>query len=202
MTSMLKPNKWDRGALYASIVFGVIAAGWTVVHAVLRIIQIAPNRDVPVTASYTDTPLTLPVGPDGAQVPAVAQQVVIYVSDMPAITVASLIIAEIVYALAVVGTIACVCLVIRNLIAGRAFTKSTVALVGTATLTVAFGWVFTWLFRTMGANGGASALSDKTIFNSTTGADPVILFAIASLGALAFAFTAGGRLQRETEGLV
>lgn len=202
MTSTLKPNKWDRGALYAAIAFGAVAAAWTVVHAVLRIIEIAPNRDVPVTVSYTDTPMTLPVGPDGAQVPAVAKEAVIYVSDMPAITVASLIIAEIVYALAVAGTIACVCLVIRNLVAGRAFTKSTVALVGTATVAVALGWAFTSLFRTMGANGGASALSDKTVFNSLTPADPVILFAVASLGALAFAFTAGGRLQRETEGLV
>ncbi len=202
MTDTLKPSPWDRTALLASILFGAVAAIWTIVHAVLRIIAIAPNRDVPVTASFADTAATLPLGPDGAPVSVIAQQVVIFVSDMPAITLVSLILAEIVYALTVVITIVCVCLVTRNLIAGRAFARSTVGLVGTATLTVAFGWVLTWLFTTMGANGGASALSHRTIDNTSFSIDPVMLFAIASLGALAFAFTAGGRLQRETEGLV
>lgn len=202
MTDTLKPSKWDRTALLVTIAFGAVAAVWTVVQAILRIIVIAPNRNVPVTASFADTAWPLPVGPGGGTVPVVAEQAVIFVSDMPTITLVSLILAEIVYTLAVVGTVVCVCLVTRNLIAGRAFARSTVALVGTATIVVAVGWLLTSLFRTMGANGAVNALSGGTLENETTGFDPLVLFAVASLGALAFAFTAGGRLQRETEGLV
>lgn len=202
MTNTQKPRAWDAAALYVAILIGGAAAIWTVVHAVQRIIQIAANRDVPITASFADTPGTLPIGPGGADVAVVPDQVTFLASDMPAITIASLLLAEIVYALAVLITVTCVCLVIRNLTTGRAFERSTIGLVGTATLTVAFGWLLTWLFRTMGANGGTSALGGERGANTAFLIDPVMIFAIASLGALTVAFQAGGRLQKETEGLV
>ena len=198
----LKPKPWDATALWIAIGFGAVAVVWTAVHAVQRIAQIVPNRDVPFTASFADTPVTLPFGVGGAEVPATVERVVLQVSDLPAITLVALIIAEIIYALAVIITVACVCLVIRNLIIGKAFDRSTIRLVGIATLTVAFGWVLTWLFTTMGANGGTAALSGRTIDNTNAGFDPLLLFGIASLGALTVAFQAGGRLQRDTEGLV
>lgn len=202
MSSTPVPSKWDTSALWVAIILGAGAAVWTVTNAVTRIAEIAPNRDVPVTAAFADTLATMPVGPDGADVEVVASQVVLRVSDMPAITLWSLILAEAVYALAVVAVVVLVCLVIRNVIRGKAFDRSTVGYVGLATFTVAGGWILTWLFRTMGANGGAAALSGDSPLNTAFVIEPVVVFAIASLGALAAAFQIGHKLQREQEGLV
>jgi hypothetical protein len=202
MSSASSLSKWDDAALKFGIVLGAAAAVWTVVQAVQRIIQIAPNRDVPVTAAFADSTATMPVGPGGTQVEVIPTQVVLSVSDLPGVTLWSLILAEVVYALAVVTVIALVCLVIRNVTRGRAFAPRTVAYIGTATIVVGVGWVLTWLFRTMGANGGAAALAGESPVNTAFGIEPVVIFAIASMGVLAAAFQIGGKLQRENEGLV
>lgn len=202
MSSTPVPSKNDAAALWVAIVLGAAAVIYTVVQAVLRIIEIAPNRDVPVTAAFTDTPTTMPIGPGGAEVDVVAEQVVLRVSDMPPVTLWSLILAEVVSAVAVVAVVALVCLVIRNLIRGQAFAASTVAYVGTATIVVGVGWILTWLFTTMGANGGAAALAGESPANTTFTIEPIIVFAIASMGALTAAFQIGHKLQLENEGLV
>lgn len=202
MSSAPVPSKWDQSALWLAIVLGAAAAVWTVVQAVLRIIQIVPNRDVPVTAAFADTTATLPIGPGGADVEVVASQVVLRVSDLPPITLWSLVLAQVVYAAAVVTIIALVCLVIRNIIRGRAFDRSTVGYIGTATIVVGVGWVLSWLFTTMGANGGAAALAGERPDNTAFVIEPIVFFAIASLGALTAAFQIGHKLQREQEGLV
>src|SRR5688572_17723448 len=121
MSSASALSKSDDAALKFGIVLGAVAAAWTVVQAVQRIVQIAPNRDVPVTAAFADSTATMPVGPGGTDVEVIPTQVVLSVSDMPGITLWSLILAEVVYALAVVTAIALVCLVIRNVTRGKAF---------------------------------------------------------------------------------
>jgi hypothetical protein len=202
MSSASPLSAWDDAALKVGIVLGAAAAIWTAVHAVLRIIQIAPNRDVPVTAAFADSTATMPIGPGGADVEVVPSQVILSVSDMPAITLWSLILAEVVYAVAVVTIITLTCLVIRNVIRGRAFAPATIGYIGAATIAVAVGWVLTWLFTTMGANGGAAALAGGRPVNTAFEIEPVVFFAIASMGVLAAAFQIGGKLQRENEGLV
>ena len=197
-----KPKPWDSAALVLAIVLGIAAACFTVGRAVVRVIQIASNRDVPITAAFADTPATLPIGPDGVQVEVVAQEVIFRASDLPVITLVSLILAEVVFALAAVVTIVFVCLVIRNVIRGRAFMRQNVAYVGWATLAGVFGWLLTWLFTTMGANGGSSALANGNATNTSFEIEPLTIFVIASLGVLVVAFQAGHRLQRDTAGLV
>jgi len=202
MSSTPVPSRNDTAALWVAILLGAGAAVYTVVQAVLRIVEIASNRDVPVTAAFADSVATMPIGPGGADIEVVPAQVVLSVSDMPPVTLWSLILAEVVYALGVVAVIALVCLVIRNLIRGQAFASSTVGYVGTATVVVGVAWILTWLFRTMGANGGAAALAGEYPENTAFTIEPVVLFAIASLGALTAAFQIGHKLQREQEGLV
>ncbi|MGN6271734.1 MAG: hypothetical protein ACTHMQ_01445 [Protaetiibacter sp.] len=202
MPSMPVPSRWDRSALWLAIVLGVAAAAWTVVQAVLRVVEIAPNRDGRVAAAFAETAATMPVGPGGTEVEVGAAQVVLRVSDMPPVTLWSLILAEVVNALAVVAIIALVCLVIRNIIGWRAFSAGTVGYVGAATVVAAVGWVLGWLFSTMGANGGAAALAGEPGVNTPFTIEPIVVFAIASLGALAAAFQIGHKLQRDQEGLV
>lgn len=202
MSSTPVPSKWDASALWVAIILGAGAAVWTVVNAVTRIVEIAPNRDVPVTAAFADSTATMQVVAGGADVEVVPTQVTMLVSDMPAITLWSLILAEVFSAVAVVAVVALVCLIIRNIVRGAAFSASTVGYVGTATIVVGVGWILTWLFRTMGANGGAAALAGEPSDNTAFPIAPVTVFAIASLGALTAAFQIGHRLQREQEGLV
>ncbi len=202
MTSTLQPKPADRVALIVTIALGAAAAIVTLVQAIARIIEIVPNRDVPVLASFADTPATLPIGPGGADVTVVPEQVLISASDMAPITVFSLIAAEVIYAVAVIAAVVCVSLAIRNIIRGRAFSAANVGLVGTLTFVVAFGWILTWLFRTMGANGAAAALAGEYPENTALPMELVVPFAIGALGALSAAFVAGHRLQRDTEGLV
>lgn len=196
------PSRSDRAALWLTIVLGAAAGVYTVVRAALRIAEIAPNHDVPVTASFADTAATMPIGPGGTDVPVVAQEVVLRVSGMPPVTLWSLILAEVVYAAAVVVLIVCLSLVIRNIARGRAFSARTVGLVGVVTLDVGIGFVLTWLFRTMSANGGASALAGARPLNTAFPIDPLLIFAIAAMGALTAAFQIGHKLQRDAEGLV
>lgn len=198
----LKPKPWDVVAMWIAIGFGAVAIVWTAVRAVLRVIEIVPNREVPVTARFPDTAVTLPFGPNGTDVPAIAEQVILRVSDMPPVTLVSLVLAEIVGALALIIPVVCVCLIIRNLIRGRAFDRSTIGLIGVASLTAPIGWLVASRFSTMGANGGVAVLSGGAVENTGTGVDPVLLFAIAASGSLTVAFQAGHRLQRDTEGLV
>jgi hypothetical protein len=202
MSSTPVPPKHDVAALWFAIVIGAGVAVYTVVQAVMRIAEIVPNRDVPVTAAFADTPATLPIGPGGADVEVVAEQVVLRVSDMPPVTLGALIIAEVAYALVVVVGVALVCLTIRNITRGQVFARSTVAYVGTATLVGAVGWVVVWMFRTMGANGGAAALAGESPVNTPFEIEPIVFFAVGSLGALTAAFTIGHKLQRDAEGLV
>lgn len=203
MSTTTTPTRNDTAALWLAMLFGAGAAGVTVFQAVTRVIEIAPNRDVPVTASFADTAATMPIGPEGADVEVIAQEAIIRVSGMPGITLWSLILAEVLYALAVLALIVLVCLVIRNIIRGRVFTAQTVGCVGTATLVVGVGWILTWLFTTMGANGAAAVLSASTDpANTAFVIEPVVLFAIASMGVLTAAFQIGHKLQRDAEGLV
>lgn len=203
MTEAPTPSKSDTTTLWLTMILGTGAAVLALVQAITRIVEIAPNRDVPVTAAFADTPATMPIGPGGADVQVVAQEVVVLVSDMPAITLASLILAEAVYALAVVATVVLVCLVIRNIIRGQSFASRTVRYVGAVTVVVGIGWALTLLFRTMGANGGAAVLAETTDpVNTAFEIEFVVLFAIVSMGALTAAFQIGHKLQRDAAGLV
>ena len=195
-------SRSDRTALWITITVGAVAAVYTFVSMVLRIGEIIPNRNVPVPAAFADTPATLPIGPDGAAVPVVVEQAIIRVSDMPAITLASLLLAAVISAVATIAAIVCVCLFCRNLIRGRAFDKTNVRLIGTATLVIAVGWAVGSLFRTMGANGASAMLSHGAAANTAFPVDYAAIAAIVSLAAIGVAFQQGHRLQRDTEGLV
>jgi hypothetical protein len=200
-TTNRMPSAWDRGALWATILIGVVAAGWTLVAAVLRIIEIAPNRDVPVPASFADTESTLPLGDDGGAVTVIVDRVTVFASDMAPITVFSLIASVVIGAIATVVVIGAVCILTREIIRGRAFSTRSVGAVGVAVITALIGWIGHWLFSTMGTNGALAAL-DAFEASTQTPVGPTFIFGIAALGALSAAWVIGGRIQRETEGLV
>ena len=195
------PSNSDRGALWATILVGVAAAGWMLVTAMLRIIEIVPNRDVPVSASFADTESALPVGDDGGTIAVVADRVTVFASDMAPITVFSLIAATVISAIATVVVIGAVCVLAREIIRGRAFSRRGVGAVGVAVLAAPIGWILHWLFSTMGTNGALAALGAFEA-STPTQITPTTLFAFFALVTLSASWVIGGRIQRETEGLV
>lgn len=197
-----RPNAVDRAALLLTMLIALGAAGYGVVGAVIRIAAISTNRDVPVVASFMETPATLPIGPGGADVEVAAREVVLRVSDLPAITLGSLMLAEVATALTIVLAAVLAALIVRNVIRGRAFATANVALVGSLTLLLPLGLGANRLFSTMGANGAAAALADSPPVNTAFALDPMVFLGIAALGTIAAAFQIGNRIQRETEGLV
>src|SRR5690606_37478288 len=49
-------SKSDSAAMALFVVAGVVIAGWTIWHAVTRIIQLAVGRDVQVAVEFLDSP--------------------------------------------------------------------------------------------------------------------------------------------------
>ncbi|MGH3705268.1 MAG: hypothetical protein ACRDT9_11610, partial [Agromyces sp.] len=61
-------SRSDTVALWLFMVAGAVIAVWGIAAAVLRILEVAPNRDVAVAAEFAGTSAEAPIGPDGALV--------------------------------------------------------------------------------------------------------------------------------------
>ncbi|MFC6356774.1 DUF2975 domain-containing protein [Luethyella okanaganae] len=196
-------SRGDRASLALTIGGGIVAGVVTIVLLAQRILEIVPNRDVPVPAQFIQTPAELPIGPGGSLVAVSVDEATIRVSDMPGITVFALVASAIVTAVTICAILACVCLFCRNLIRGEAFSRANIRLVMIAAMTIMIGWAVGNLFAWISLNGAFAALSehgyDNPIFLSFT---PTPLFVAIALGAIGVAFQIGAKLQRETEGLV
>jgi hypothetical protein len=192
----------SRADLITALVLGALASTWVVAMLVVRLIEVLPNERVPVPIWIGDAAADLPIGPDGALIPVDFDGGVALVSDMPGITLASVALADIVPALAAIGVIACVMLLCRNLLAGRAFAAANTRLVTAASILIAAGWAGGLLFTTMANNGAVAVLSEGTYEGVAVTIDWLPLLAATGVGAVAAAFRTGERLQRDTDGLV
>jgi hypothetical protein len=195
-------SRGDRASLWFTIVAGAAAIAGILVLLSIRVVEILANRAVPVLLPFVDATAELPLGPNGALVTVQVEQATAAVSQMPAITVASLVFADVVSGLAACAVIVFLCLFCRNLMRGRAFGPANTGLITATSFTILGGWFFGSLFSTMGVNGAFAALSDNTYDNVAFETSFTPMFAAFAVGAIAYAFQAGARLQRDTEGLV
>jgi hypothetical protein len=184
------------------IIVGVAVAVFAVVHAIVRIASIAPNVNVDVLAPFFDTKTTLPLGPGGAPVDVRVESAMLTVNDLPGIVVASLIAAVLVELAATLTIVACAVVLCRNLMAGKAFSRTNTRLVFTVSIVLIVGTALSSLFTTMSANGAFATLSEGSYDGVVATANLVPYFAAIALAAVALAFKAGERLSHDTEGLV
>lgn len=196
------PTRSDRADLWTVIVLGALVAGFAAFHAITRIAGILPNAGVEVLAPFVDTQAPLPIGPNGAMVDVSIDQAALTVSGMPAIVVTSLVLAVVIDALTVLTIVACGMVLCRNLMAGKAFSRTNTRLLITASVVLVAGTAIGSLFETMGVNGAFATVSDKTFDNVVATVNFVPYFVASGLAVIALAFKTGERLQRETEGLV
>ncbi|RLV55697.1 DUF2975 domain-containing protein [Aeromicrobium phragmitis] len=193
----------SRSDLWAVLIVGGVIVVSTLVGLVVRLVEIVPNRDVPVTVQLMGERLALPLGPNGEPLSGEVSTATIQVSDMPVATYVSALGAAIVPALATIGVVVCVMVLCRNLMAGRFFSRANTRLVSAVSVLIALGWLISFLFSTMASNGALALVADRELLESVQfRVDWVAVLAAMGVGALASAFHAGERMQRDTEGLV
>ncbi|MFD1861115.1 DUF2975 domain-containing protein [Aeromicrobium camelliae] len=197
------PFEVSRSDLWTVLVIGGVIVVSTLVSLVSRLIEIVPNRDVPVSVDLMGEQLELPVGPGGDAVTGEVSTATIHVSDLPVATYVSALGAAVVPAITTVAVIVCVMVLCRNLMAGRFFSRTNTRLVTSVALLIAFGWLISFIFSTMASNGALALVADRALLDSVQfRVDWVAVLAAMGVGALASAFHAGERMQRDTEGLV
>lgn len=189
--------------LWSVLVVGAGVIVWNAVTLVLDVVRLLPNQDVPVDLLLTGAPVELPVGPGGAAVTADVATATVAVSDMPVATYVSALGATAVPPLATIGVTVCVLLLCRQMLTGRFFSGTATRLITAASLLIAGGWLAWFGFTVMASNGALALVADPAVADAAR--PPVswtAIFAAMAVGALAAAFHAGERMQRDSEGLV
>ncbi|UOE27609.1 hypothetical protein [Agromyces soli] len=193
----------DRVSLWLFAAAGAVIAAWVAWSAVTRIIEVLPNRDVAVLATFAGTPAEAPIGPDGAPVPVALDQAVLTVPALPVASQWAIVIQQLVLMVAVIVGVAALVWLIRNVARGVVFCRTNTVLVATAGFVGLAGFIAVPFFGNMAANGGFAVLSERTFDNVIMSVDPfaLVLWAFA-VALLCTVFSIGERLQRDTEGLV
>lgn len=193
----------DAAALIGFMASGAIIAVWVVVTAVRRVLEVVPNRDVPVTAVFDGTPAQAPIGPDGAAVTVELATGRLTAPELPVASVAALVLEQIALVVTVLVVVGALLWLTKNIVRGSIFSRTNTALVSTAGIAGLLGFCAVPFFANMGANGAFAWISDRTFDNAVMSVDLLPLLLLAFIAALASTvFTVGDRLQRETAGLV
>ena len=193
----------DAAALIGFMVSGAVIAVWVVVNAVRRVLEVVPNRDVPVTAVFDGTPAQAPLGPDGAAVTVELATARLIAPELPVASVIALVIEQVALVATVLVVVGALLWLTKNIVRGTIFSRTNTALVSTAGIVGLLGFCAVPFFANMGANGAFAWISDRTFDNAVMSVDLFPLLLLAFIAALASTvFTVGDRLQRETAGLV
>jgi len=195
-------SRSDRVGMYLTIALGLIGAAAVLWTTIMRLIEVAPGRDVPVLVPFIGETAELPIGPGGGSVDVAVDQAVVVVPQPAVATQFALVAEPIVVGLSLLILIALLCAFCWNLARGRAFHRSTTRIIFAGAGTVIAGWSLGSLFTTMTVNGALSAISDYSYEGVLFSADftpPIVALALGAIGA---GFQIGERLRRDTEGLV
>ncbi|MBW0254224.1 MULTISPECIES: hypothetical protein [unclassified Cellulomonas] len=193
----------SRSDLLSLLVVGAAVIVWQAIGLVASVVRILPNRDAPVDVMIMGATVDLPLGPDGAAVAATVDTATLTVSDLPAATYVAALGAAAVPPLATIGVTVCVLLLSRRMLAGQFFSRTTTRLITAVSLLIAGGWVAWFGCSVLASNGVLAQIADRAVMEQITfqvSWTPIL--ASMAVGALAAAFHAGERLERETEGLV
>lgn len=193
----------SRSDLWSVLIVGGAVVVWQAIVLVVSLVQIAPNQDAPVEVMIAGSSVGLPLGPEGAVLPASVDTATLRVSDMPIATHLAAMGAVAVPPLATIGVTVCVLLLCRRMLAGQFFSGTITRLITAISLLIGGGWLAWFGCAVMASNGVLALVADRAITEEITfqlSWTPVLTS--MAVGALAAAFAAGERLQRDAEGLV
>lgn len=191
-----------RSDQWLVIVLSVMVSVATIVTAVRRVVEILPNRDVPVDVEFATTtqPITIEgVGTVSAQI----DRATVTAPDLPIASWLAALGGVIVPALAIVAIMVCVAWLCRHLMAGEFFSRTNTRLLTSISMLILVAWVANLVGTTLAGNGALARLADDGEgFALSTTLPLQYLFVAIVVGCIAAAFHAGERMQRDAEGLV
>ncbi len=189
--------------LWTVLMVGAGVVVWNVIVLLQRVVRLLPNRDVDVTVLLRDVQLTLPIGPDGASLPAQVSAATVPVSDMPVFVHLLALGAAAVVPVATIVVAVLVLALCRNIMAGRFFSPTATKIIVAISLTVAGAWAAHLGFTVMTSNWALTHVADPAVYDAAhTPLDYTPVMAAMAIGALGAVFRAGERMQRDAEGLV
>lgn len=191
-----------RSDQWLVIVLSVMVSVATIVTAARRVVEILPNRDVPVDVEFATTtqPITIEgVGTVSAQI----DRATVTAPDLPIASWLAALGGAIVPALAIVAIMVCVAWLCRHLMAGEFFSRTNTRLLTSISMLILVAWVADLVGTTLAGNGALARLADDGEgFALSTTLPLQYLFVAIVVGCIAAAFHAGERMQRDAEGLV
>ncbi|MDQ0893315.1 hypothetical protein [Agromyces ramosus] len=202
-TPLYRPSRSDLAAMWTFLAAGAVIAVAAVVSAVLRIVEVLPNRDVQVLAEFSGTAAEAPIGPGGAPLPVILDRASITAETLPTFSLVSLVAEQVVAATTVIVVITCLVRLGWSVMRGEVFSRRSTRLVTTAGFTGLFGYAAVPFLANMAANGAFAEISDNTFDNVVMAVELAPFLLLAFIAALAtVVFTIGERMRRDTEGLV
>lgn len=189
--------------LWSVLIVGGAAVVWNLIVLVRGVVRLLPNQDVDVTVLLRGVQLTLPIGPDGAAVPAQIGAATVPVSDMPVFVRLLALGAVAVVPLATIAVALLVLALCRNILNGQFFSPTATKIVTAVSLVVAGAWAAQLGFTVMTSNWALATIGDPVVSDAARmPLDYTPVMAAMAIGALAAVFRAGERMQRDAEGLV
>ncbi len=197
------PSRADRIGITIFMGAGLAIIVWSIVSAVIRIIEVAGGASTRVLAEFAGTIAQAPIGPGGAAVDVELDRAVLRTSELPTFSIVSIVLQQVAVTASIVVVVTCLLLLSRSLLKGMIFNRRNSWLVGVASIVGLLGAAAGPFFSNMAANGAFAAISGGDFENVVMTIDvlPYVLgaFIVAIIGT---AFTIGERLQRDTTGLV
>ena len=194
-----------RADLVANLGVGVVAAVYVLTVLILRLIEIFGGAGITVPVQFAPVETLVPAPDSGA--PVRIDEGLVVVSDLPIATFISVLLAEMLPAIAALIVIGCAVIVLRRLWHGNAFAPGTTRLVTISSFAILGGWVASIVFGTMASNGaltvalGTNAPADGS-WQFAVHIDWLPFLAAMALGGLAILTRTGERLRTDSEGLV
>ncbi len=199
-----RPSRWDAVGIVLFIALGAAIAVWTVVGAVLRIVEVFSGAPIPVLVDFVNTTAPVPMGPGGEEFPVLIDRGWVQTADLPTASVVAAVLEPVLFAAGIVTAVVCMVLLSLSLLRGRVFSRTNTALATGAGLSGIIAFALSSFFGNMVANGAVARISEYSFQDAAILAMepfPLLLgaFALAIVGTV---FIVGDRLQRETAGLV
>ena len=189
-----------------TVIFLAAAAFVAVLLATyLRVTGTFRDGGIAWTISIDEQPISATADSGTTAVEGIVKQAMIFASNVDTVSIAAIIAAITLWALAATAVIGAVALVAWNFLRGRVFVQSNLHAFNVAGWTLTLGPVTNLLFEHMGANGVTAALGINEVTPELSiqfwSIMPIFATGVAA-GLLSIPFRRGIRLQRETEGLV
>lgn len=192
-----------RSDLWLTIVVGSLVVLGAVIAAVMDVLRLIPNRDVPVSVLVPEESVDLPLGPGGSAVRARVESAWVTVAELPTTAHLVAVANAVVPKLIIVAVTVCVIVLCRNLLAGRFFSRTNTWLITAVGLTIGVGWLLDLVMGSIVSNWILAIVGEREPYERLAfQVDLLPLAAALGVGALAAAFYAGERMQRDSEGLV